>query len=261
MKIFSFFVTVVFCLAGAQSTDTGSDTGGTESCAYLLEQPQPTDLPDLTSVETTMTFESIVDGEAYSTKSYNVFDLTGRRVYQRTDFDADNSVTITRYVDGKATMTIDSELLDEEEQSSPPGLTEQLEAQLNEVLDGGFTDPNQFDDAYELISCDGQRTYGEVLAGEQVSARLREGDLLPGTSGQVTRTLFDDDGQAKGSLVEIPEFGMQLIVFESTKMSDAGLTEHMVIRTYNWDGEQAEHTGTMTLEYIYNQPIDESLFE
>lgn len=264
---------VILCFAGAQSGGTGGDTGGTESCTYLLEQAQPTDLPDLTSVGMTVNVETIVEGETFSNESYGVFDLVDRRIYTETvigggemtvdgeEVILEETVITTRYVDGEVTVTTDNEdLFGGEQPPTPPGLAEQLEAQLEQMSDGGLTDPTQFND-YELISCDGQQAYDDVLQGEQVSVRFGENLFSPGISGQEAKTIFDEAGQVIGGIYEVPEFGTQLIVYETVETNDLGLTERMVTRTYSWDGEQAEYAGTTTLEYTYNQPIDESLFE
>ena len=271
-KVLAACVILLLCFVNAQ-TDSGGGTGGTESCAYLLEQAVPTDLPDLTSVETTMTIETLFEGGTFSSENYSMFDLTKRRVYAQTIIGGgetiidDEAVTLgetvitTRYANGEVTVTTDNdELFGGEQLPTPPGLAGQLEAQLEQILDGGFTDPTQFID-YELISCDGQQSYGDVVQGEQVSVRLGENNLLPGMSDQVMRTVFDEAGQVKGSVVEVPEFGTQLVAFGKVETNDSGLTEGMTMYTYSWDGEQAEYAGTTTLNYTYNQPVDESLFE
>ncbi len=204
-----------------------------------------------------ITSAQTVEGEEVAFEMSVLYDLDEKRVYQTTSINGEE-VSVLRFVDGKATMTIAGM---DGEMPAPAELEAQLQQQLDESFSKLIMDPTVTLGDAELVSCDGFQTYGDVLAGEQITMRVKAGEdsalqaVSPGTLIRVILT----EGQMRGTFQEISQLGPTLIVFDFTPNGE-GQPTRIVMQQYSWDGSVAEATGTTTVDYSYDVPIDESLF-
>jgi hypothetical protein len=230
----------------------------TESCRALFESLQvPPDqemLADLHSLTMTMTMTQALEGETMNVTTRSVMDFDNARMYQETDLGDGNQMVI-RYQDGAASMNMMGM-----DMPAPPGMAEMLEAQLEQMMSGMFNDPASVAPDSELVSCDGAQDYG-VLAGEQITVSLSQpaAFMQEMMAGNTTSYVFVD-GEAKGIVQTMPEFGTTIMVIEELQRDGSGWPTHMTMRTYAWDGTSATESGLMTLSFSYNEPVDEALF-
>ena len=256
---------MIIALAAWFSFSFAQDTASqdTTSCAALLEPPPLQDQANaawsnLQSVEADTTATQTVEGESVALAVRILFDLTNQRIYQTTNVNGEE-VAVLRYADGKASMTMPGV---DENLPTPPGLEAQFQQQLEQMSQNVLSDPTAMWGESEIVSCDGLKQYGDVLTGEQVTVRLQAGEgnaLLQTVVPDMPVQLIYVKGQAKGVVQELPELGPTLMVFDVTQNSE-GLVERVAIQQYSWDGSVAEATGTTTVNYSYDVPIDETLF-
>ena len=147
------------------------------------------------------------------------------------------------------------------EMPAPDELETQFQQQLDESFSKLIMDPTATLGDADLVSCDGFQTYGDVLAGEQITLRVTAGEnsafqtALPDSP---VRVIFSE-GRMIGSFQEIPQLGPTVTVFDLTPNSE-GVPTRISMQQYSWNGVEAKATGSITVDYSYDVPVDETLF-
>lgn len=218
-----------------------------EACEAQLASLAPT--VELKTLEQQLTTSVTFGDEQLDTEVYQLIDFVGRRIYQRTD--GFTGELIVRYQDGEVSVQLPG-------MAALPGLPE-----LAETLEPLFEDAfalGGLPQHFELIRCDGPRSYAGLVSGEQVTVRT----LLPDEEGQLVaeeaRLLFHD-GEPVALLFD-SQAGELLAIYEMLERDAAGMIVYLRIQSYLLEGEVAEPFSRAELRVLsYNAPIDETLFE
>jgi hypothetical protein len=134
-------------------------------------------------------------------------------------------------------------------------MTPEQSAQLEQTLNQGFGQ-GTLPANYEVVSCDGQQSYADLVSGEQVTVTYTPEGLGPITS----KILFAPDGKMAGSYTET-EQGPALSVMDEYVTDSSGVPTHITMKIYTLEGETATLVSDMVIDTTsYNQPVDESLF-
>jgi hypothetical protein len=216
--------------------------------AWLEPLVPPIELRTLEQrVATTGTYE----GHATQSEVYQVIDFEGRRIYMRTEV-AGMGEMVVRYQDGRATMQMPGMPME------MPAMPE-LAADVEKLFDAAFAQGALPQD-YELVSCDGPRSYADLVSGEQVTVRTLLPDAMGNMVEQEARLLFID-GEIVATVMEVPTLGEMAVVYEEMVKDDAGMVIRLSTRGYRLLGDTATPFSTTDLEVLaYNEPVDESLF-
>jgi hypothetical protein len=237
MKKLLFLFITLFTLVRAQDL----------ACESLFANyPKPT--VEITSMESTITSSTTVDGQTVDTNIAQVIDHANRRLYQTVD--AAGQTIVMRYMDGKATMgmTMGEETMN---MPAPPEATKALETAFDQGMVQGL--PQN----YTIISCDGQQSYAGLLEGEQVTVS----SSVPGIGETTSKIIFGADGKTNGAVSTVPGQGEVLIVFDTMTLDASNVPTEIVMSMYQLAGETATPFSTTTVSITsYNEPIDEALF-
>jgi hypothetical protein len=223
--------------------------GHAQACeAWLEPLVPPVELRTLEQrVATTGTF----GGQETRSEVYQVIDFAGRRIYMRTEV-AGMGEMVVRYQGGRTTMQMPGMPVE------MPAMPE-LVAGVEQLFDAAFAQGALPQD-YELISCDGPRSYAGMVSGEQVTVRTLLPDAMGNMVEQEARLLFAD-GELVATVMEVPMLGEMAVVYEEMVKDDAGMVIRLSTRGYRLLGDSATPLSTTELEVLaYNEPIDESLF-
>ena len=216
-----------------------------QECASLLEGTQPS--VDLTSIEQSITSATYVQGQTVNATIYQVVDLASKQLYQETTLPGMGEV-IMRYQDGQATMQLKGNDMN---LPVPPQFSQQLEA----VFDNAFGQA-MLPATYELVSCDGQQSYADLITGEQVTINTAMPEALGGD--MTSSLLFDADGQMLGTYMTLPQMGETLIVYDVFEQDEAGVPTQIDISMYTLGGaEPTLFSETQITTLSYNQPFEQ----
>ena len=219
-----------------------------QDCASLLENAQPN--VTFESIEQTIS-STVYSGEQSNTVDiYQVIDITGERIYQETTLPGMGDITL-RFIDGAATMQMAGMDM---QMPVPP----QLQSQLEQSLSGAFDAQGMLPSNYDIVSCDGQQTYAGLVTGEQITVNTN----LPEAAGGATemRFLFGEDGQLAGSLMDLPQLGQTLSVFETYELNSDNVPTTIRFKMYQLGDTPELFTETSITTNSYNEEVDESLF-
>jgi hypothetical protein len=235
-KLFFIFIGL-FTLASAQDM----------ACESLFANyPKPT--VEMTSMESTITSDITMNGQAVNSTIAQVIDYTNRRMYQT--IDAMGNVIVMRYMDGAGTMQMKMG----EQTMDVPMPAESLSA-LESAFDQGLV--QGLPENYTIISCDGPQAYAGLLEGEQVTVESE----IPGMGKTTSKIIFAADGKTAGAISTVPNQGEMLIVFDTMELDEANVPMTLAMSMYQLQGDNATPFGTTTMNVTsYNQPIDEALF-
>jgi hypothetical protein len=107
---------------------------------------------------------------------------------------------------------------------------------------------------------DGFRTYGDLLAGHQVT--VRNAAVLPGVEGvQEQRLVFDDDGLLVGFVTEVAETGVMVGVFDEPLRGNPFVGRDATMHLLLDDGTTQPFMRMRFEEARINEPIDPAAFE
>jgi hypothetical protein len=210
-------------------------------CAALLDNLPSSSLEGITSIDATHTIKYVENGPNARSTLHYVKDFVNNRAYLELDVGYD---IIYHYQNGIGTVTQNEtteEAPAEEDLVSIREMMEFLEFDMRSI----FTKDS-------VKSCDGQKSYGSLFTGEQVTVSA---------NGEETFLLFDEAGQLLGSASYYSEGDLVLGVLEDF-FFEAGLLQQGTVRSYEIKGDEAVLLEESMLEVqSYNQPLDETLFE
>lgn len=205
---------------------------------------------DVTSLQQTVaTTNYMPDGSAITANMQTIVDYVGRRARMTTQV-APGMESVTLYKDGTVTMSLSGVPLDI---PSTPEMAESLETLFAPPAWPGFKEG-------DVATYDGHVSYGDIVAGEQVSYTTKH-QLTPGEeSDYTTRFVFATDGAVLGYIVESPGVAPLLMVYDEPARTGylAGFDANLYVR----EGDGWRLTSRMEfLDYRVNEPIDEGVFE
>ena len=215
-------------------------------CESLFANYPVVDVP-ITSVQQTITSSMTIDGQEVQTIITQSIDYTNRRLLQESNAMGMN--TVMRYVDGKASMGM---VMGEETMNVPipDENAKSLEAIFDQPVVQGL--PTN----YTVVSCDGQQSYANLLAGEQVTISTE----VPNVGTMISKTIFDASGKALGAATTFSGQDM-LMIFEERTVDAQNYPTHIKMSMYQLKGDEATLFTTSTIDTLsYNQPLDDSLF-
>lgn len=216
-------------------------------CAALLDNLPSSSLQGVSTLEATLTIRYVENG-GNETQFLLVKDFENSRTYHTYNPKmGDEFVTgaIYRYQNGVGTLTQGDQTEEAPPEDNIVGIREMME-----FLEFDFQNIFAADG---VESCDGQQTYGDIVAGEQVTVNSNEGktSFLFDEAGQLLALRFYDDNTE----------GIPLTTFTEFVVND-GLLQHGITRYYTLKGNEATLGEERVLEVqSYNEPLDESLFE
>lgn len=219
-----------------------------QDCAYLLENAQPSIIFE--NLEQTIS-STVYSGEQSNTVDiYQLIDMAGERIYQETTLPGMGDITL-RFVGGEATMQMagmDMAL------PVPP----QLQTQLEQTLTGAFDQQGMVPSNYDIVSCDGQQSYAGLVTGEQITVTAG----LPETAGGASeiRFLFNEDGHLAGSLMDLPQLGQTLSVFETYDLNSDNVPTTISFKMYQLGDSPELFTETSIVTNSYNETVDDGFF-
>lgn len=188
------------------------------------------------------------DGTPVPVTSRTILDYVNRRAATFTEV-APGMQAIMLFKDGKVSMRVAGVPLP---MPVPPDAAESFEEMFEPAAWSGLKEG-------DIATYDGPVTYGDLLAGEQVSYTTTheiDGQEKPAT----TRFVFASDDALLGYLIETDDGGPLLIVLDAP--ATGGYLTAMSYSMYVQDGETwTLMNKTEFTEYLVNEPIDESLFE
>lgn len=216
-------------------------------CAVLLDNLPSSSLQGISTIEATLTIRYVENG-GNEVQYALVKDIENSRTYHSfSEYIGKDFVTtaIYRYQNGTGTLTRGDKTEEAPPEDSIVGIREMME-----LLEFDFQDIFATDG---VESCDGQQTYGDVVAGEQVTVNGNDGK---------TSFLFDEAGQLLAlRFYDDTTEGIPLTTFTEFVVND-GLLQHGITRYYTLKGNEATLLEERVLEVqSYNEPLDESLFE
>jgi hypothetical protein len=107
---------------------------------------------------------------------------------------------------------------------------------------------------------DGVQTYGDLLAGHQVT--VRNAAVLPGVEGaQEQRLVFDDDGLLVGFVTEVAEAGVMVGVFDEKLRGNPFVGRDATMHLLLDDGTTRPFMRMRFEEARINEPIDPAAFD
>ena len=219
-----------------------------QECAYLLENARPS--VTFENLEQTVSSTVYAGEQSNTVDIYQLIDMSGERIYQETTLPGMGDITL-RFVDGEATMQMagmDMAL------PVPPA----LQAQLEQTLSGAFEQQGMVPSNYDIVSCDGPQSYAGLVEGEQITVTATLPEMAGGTSEM--RFLFSPEGQLVGSLMDIPQLGETLSVFEAYDMDSNNVPTTINFKMYQLGDEPALFSETSVVTNSYNGTVDETLF-
>jgi hypothetical protein len=216
-------------------------------CAALLDNLPSSSLGGISTLEATLSIRYVENG-GNEVQYALIKDLENERTYHSySEKMGEDFITtaIYRYQDGAGTLTRGDKTEEAPDEDSIEGIGEMME-----LLEFDFQDVFAVDG---VESCDGQQTYGDVVAGEQVTIR---------GNGEKTSFLFDEAGQLLAlRFYDDNSEDIPLTTFTEFVVKD-GLLQHGIVRYYTLQGNEATLGEERVLEVqSYNQPLDDTLFE
>lgn len=200
---------------------------------------------DFRSIDQTTVTTLYLDGEEFESITRSVVDFENERFVVITEFSGSTSKMV--HQNGETTMTIDGE----------PVSTSSFS---DSIVEGMFDVDSyiaMFEGADDSATYDGEVSYGDVLAGIQVTYSGEFG--LPGTAeltGDI-RFVFDPGGKLLGQVFEMD--GMTVVSVLTGKPNALGQYD---LDMYLLEGDEATPYGSKRFERVeLNQPVDESLFD
>ncbi len=224
----------------------------TLDCGQLMTQTLPTP-PKLETAEVqiTTTLEATPENDGMTTNIYQVMDVPKRRMYVEMSLPDDNK-TITRYSNGKGTITMSMA-----GETITQDFPESAGAQLEKLFDNILANQLLLPENYEVLSCDGIQTYAGLIEGEQITVR---GDV-PNLGNLEMRVIINQEQQVFGSIMNVPPFGQTLSLIKGFGAVAGEIPKRVETTMYTLGGDAATLTMTMQLDYLsVNQPVDEALF-
>lgn len=219
-----------------------------QDCAHLLEGVRPA--VNFENLEQSVS-STVYSGEQSNTVDiYQVIDLAGERMYQETTMPGMGEITL-RFVDGAATMQMAGMDVD---LPVPPA----LQTQLEQTLSGAFEQQGMVPSNYDIVSCDGLQSYAGLVEGEQITVTATLPEMAGGTSEM--RFLFGPEGQLVGSLMDIPQLGETISVFEAYDLDSNNVPTTINFKMYQLSDEPALFSETSVTTNSYNGTVDETLF-
>ncbi len=185
--------------------------------------------------------------EPLVTQSRTVIDYAGERAAIVSE--VMGMTTTMRFVDGTMTMVMGGMSL-----PMPPG----MDSAFADIFETG-TASDMLDDPNAVATYDGEVSYADVLAGQQVTYT---GDFgVPGMQMDATtmRFVFDASGRLLGMVV--PQDGMEMVmVYVGEPKLDGALFYDMDMYDVS-DGIATLYAEMRYSDIKVNEPIDETVFE
>lgn len=206
---------------------------------------------DVTSLQQTVaTTTYMPDGSAITMNVETIVDYVGRRARMTSQI-APGMDSVTLYKDGTVTMSMSGVPLDI---PSTPEMAQSLEALFEPPVWPGFEEG-------DVATYDGHVSYGDILAGEQVSYTTKH-TLVAGEepANYTTRFVFASDGAVLGYIIESEGVEPLLMVYDEPALTGylAGFDANLYLR----EGDGWRLTSRMEfIDYRVNEPIDERAFE
>ena len=250
----------------------------TRDCAQLLEgldADTTVALPDFRTMEARISLtmpEGVFGVGTSELDAYLVVDRVGRRVYMKNRVPEMSVTFVTRLVDGQASSITRFDDGEEWHDPAPEAEVAMLErllegdlAQLERLFSDGAGLPSalselNLSEVLEVVSCDGFRSYADLIAGEQVTVRVKPSEQ---PSAEVAmRFLFGPEGEPKGFFVDEGSSGTGpgLLVTSALAVDAQGFPVQGTMGTYQLEGEQATLAIRAHVDYRFNEPVDEALF-
>ena len=241
---------LVLCLVGLLLLPALAVAQVDDRARALLAGLEAIGAPDeIRSLDQTMTMTLHDMGEGMTTTTRTVIDYEGERAAIISQVMGMETVMI--YRDGQMSMRAGGMSI-----PMPPG--------TEEAFDGIFdatTTAGMLDDPNVSATYDGEVSYADLLAGEQVTY---DGNLeitgLPTASG-VVRMVFGDSGRLLGQVISTQgqEF---IVVYVDDPAQNPLLATNMEMYEYDSDTGAYTHFATMAIDNLaINEAIDESLFQ
>jgi hypothetical protein len=210
-------------------------------CAKLLENLPSSSLAGISTIDLTHVINYVETGSK-STLHY-VKDFVTNKAYVEHDL-GNGYLVIYRYNNGVGTIEKDGKPKEAPAEEDLVSIRETMELLEFDFLSIFASEGVQ--------SCDGQQSYGDILAGEQVTVS---------GNGELTSFLLGDTGQFLGLRFYYDDIeGIPLVTFTDFAVKD-GLLQYGTIRYYELLGDEGVLREEKMLEVTsYNQELDESLF-
>jgi hypothetical protein len=217
-----------------------------ERARELLEGLYASDQADIRTLDQTMVATIHADGMEHTVRSRTQVDYEQRRAVIETELAPGMSVRIV-IEDGQTRMLMG-------------GMAMPLPPELDEAHGSIFE--REPDLLAEGVSAtyDGVQSYGDVLAGHQVTVRNAAG--LPGMDGAPEqRLVFDDDGRLVGFVAETPETGVMVGVLDEPHRGNPFVGRDVTIHLLQPDGTSQPFMRMRFEDTRVNEPIDPAAFQ
>jgi hypothetical protein len=212
----------------------------------LLEGLHGGDHDVVRTLDQTMVATVQAQGMERTVRTRTQVDFEGRRAAIDTEVAPGMSARIV-IVDGEARMTMGGVSM-----ALPPGMGDAYEGMFERepaLLAEGVT-----------ATYDGYQSYGDLLAGEQVTLHNAAG--LPGMEGAAAqRLVFDDDGRLLGFVTEVPETGVMIGVLDAPQTGNPFVGKDATIHLLLPDGTTQPFMRLVFEDIRVNEPIDPAAFD
>jgi hypothetical protein len=212
----------------------------------LLEGLQAGEQADIRTLDQTMVMTIYAQGTEGTVRTRTLIDYEQRRAAIETEPAPGMSVRIV-IADGQTRMLMG-------------GVTMPLPPGMDDAYDSIFErEPDLFAEGVSA-SYDGVQTYGDLLAGHQVT--VRNAAVLPGVEGaEEQRLIFDDEGRLVGFVAEVAETGVTVAVFDEPQRTNPFVGRDATMHLLLPDGTSEPVMRMQFEEARVNEPIDPAAFE
>lgn len=199
------------------------------------------------NIEANMVNTTFINGDAFETTANLIIDSENRRFVQH--FEDEFGGIQMVYKNNQAYMKRGNEELELLSSWS----AKELEALFEQVVSQNF-----LPQTYQILSCDGQQEYAELISGEQATATatLKK-------EPEEFKLIVSENGVLRASIREVPNTGTLLTLVSSTASSKPEQLEpfSLTIKVYLLDSLEPQLTSETILSYTaFNVPIEDSIF-
>jgi hypothetical protein len=241
-----FVLLLALLLAAGMATAQIDERAIDDRARELLEGLQTGDQAEIRTLDQTMIATIYAHGTEQTVRTRTRVDYEERRAAIESELAPGMSVRIV-IANGQTRMLVG-------------GMEMPLPAGMDETH--GTIFEHELDLVAEGVSAtyDGVQTYGDLLAGHQVTVRDAAG--LPGVEGaQEQRLVFDDDGRLVGFVAEVPEAGVMVGVFDEPQRGNPFVGRDATMHLLLDDGTTQPFMRMRFEDARVNEPIDPAAFE